>query len=45
MDFVKKGGHLLLENEFADRFPLDFLGAKAIIDLKKVPLTEFGSTS
>ncbi|OCT13217.1 hypothetical protein A8709_20840 [Paenibacillus pectinilyticus] len=35
--FVKQGGHLLLENEFADRFPLDFLGAAQIIDLKKMP--------
>ncbi|WNR44732.1 FG-GAP repeat domain-containing protein [Paenibacillus roseipurpureus] len=42
--FVKQGGHLLLENEFAERFPLDFLGAKAIIDLKKLPLTDFGSS-
>ncbi len=41
--FVKQGGHLLLENEFADRFPLDFLGAARIVDLKKVPLNKFGS--
>lgn len=36
--FVKQGGHLLLENEFADRFPLDFLGAAGLVDLKNVPL-------
>ncbi|KRE45206.1 hypothetical protein ASG85_31765 [Paenibacillus sp. Soil724D2] len=41
--FVKQGGHLLVENEFADRFPLDFLGAARIVDLKKVPLNKFGS--
>ncbi|KRE73550.1 hypothetical protein ASL11_06665 [Paenibacillus sp. Soil750] len=37
--FVKQGGHLLLENEFANRFPLDFLGAAGIVDLRKVPLS------
>lgn len=42
VSFVKQGGHLLLENEFSDRFPLEFLGAKSIIDLKKTPLTDFG---
>ena len=31
MAFVKQGGHLLLENEFADRFPLDFLGAAELL--------------
>ncbi|WP_235549834.1 FG-GAP repeat domain-containing protein [Paenibacillus sp. Soil766] len=43
MAFVKQGGHLLLENEFGDRFPLDFLGAAGIVDLKKVSLSTFGS--
>ncbi|MDR6553540.1 VCBS repeat-containing protein [Paenibacillus qinlingensis] len=38
MSYVKKGGHLLLENEFSDRFPLDFLGAEQLVDLKKVPI-------
>ncbi|WP_239696882.1 FG-GAP repeat domain-containing protein [Paenibacillus oryzisoli] len=41
--FVKQGGHLLLENEFAERFPLDFLGAAGLVDLKKMPSSKFGS--
>ncbi|CAH1215596.1 hypothetical protein PAECIP111891_04264 [Paenibacillus allorhizoplanae] len=42
--FVKQGGHLLLENEFANRFPLDFLGAAGIVDLKKVPISNLALT-
>lgn len=40
--FVKQGGHLLVENEFSSRFTPEFLGAEAIVDLKKVTLTNLG---
>ncbi|CAG7656057.1 FG-GAP repeat domain-containing protein [Paenibacillus allorhizosphaerae] len=32
-DYVAKGGHLFLENRFADTFPPDFLGAKQVVDV------------
>ncbi|TXK80907.1 FG-GAP repeat protein [Paenibacillus sp. N3.4] len=36
INFVKQGGHLLLENGFAASFPADFLGAGQIVDMKTV---------
>ncbi|CAG7633553.1 hypothetical protein PAESOLCIP111_03477 [Paenibacillus solanacearum] len=32
-EYVAKGGHLFLENRFADTFPPDFLGAKQVVDI------------
>jgi hypothetical protein len=40
--FVKQGGHLLVENGFSTRFTPEFIGAKEVVDLKKVPLTSLG---
>ncbi|MEW9702750.1 FG-GAP repeat domain-containing protein [Paenibacillus sp. SI8] len=34
MNYVKQGGHLLLENNFAASFPPEFLGASQVVDLK-----------
>ncbi|NOU69961.1 VCBS repeat-containing protein [Paenibacillus sp. LMG 31458] len=40
--FVKQGGHLLVENGFSTSFTPEFIGAKEVVDLKKVPLTSLG---
>lgn len=32
-DYVRAGGHLFLENDFADDFPPEFLGAAQLVDL------------
>lgn len=31
--YVSRGGHLFLENDFADDFPADFLGAAQVVDV------------
>ncbi|WP_349408665.1 VCBS repeat-containing protein [Pseudalkalibacillus sp. SCS-8] len=36
-DFVRKGGHLFLENEFYKEFPKSFLGAKAFKEIDEIP--------
>ncbi|NHW34804.1 VCBS repeat-containing protein [Paenibacillus aceris] len=41
--YVKQGGHLLAENGFAARLPLDFLGAAELVDLQNVPLASLGA--
>lgn len=33
MEYVREGGHLFLENDFAEDFPPDFLGAAQIVDV------------
>jgi hypothetical protein len=43
MEYVKQGGHLLVENGFSTSFPRSFLGAESIVDLQKVPLTSLGA--
>lgn len=43
ISYVQKGGHLLAENSFASRLPLDFLGAAELVDLQKTPLTSLGT--
>ncbi len=43
VSYVKQGGHLLVENGFAPRLPLDFIGASELVNLQKVSLTGLGT--
>ncbi|MGG1518869.1 VCBS repeat-containing protein [Paenibacillus oryzisoli] len=41
--YVKQGGHLLLDNGFADKFPADFLGAASLVGLTDVTLASLSA--